>query len=731
MATLSVRIRYRPVRFGWCVRRGNLDDLRRVLRLTDTLWGGRYNPVIPINENHLARQLVEAFRVDALYPAADEPSLKTFIDSLPHLIWPSFYKEFFIDGMWEKVATFLDVYHPVRRIFEEYVKDKTDPRLDARLFEWNLADPLADVFLAHFGAYPTAADIGKDYADFVASNLKATRVPLNPSETLPSDSFRALTPIAISGYRLQRDRSPNWDTPGIYIGCANDFDDIVNFWNLRAADIEVLFFDPAHEARLRGLVDAYLAVLRDRPEDPVGWRDQIGLWSKPGTIVDVGSFGANAMRMMEVGDGTWNGLNIQPPLMYIDEHSALASLSDSRGIPSLSFELRPKPFYSEPEFHGQDVVVSVRPLIDVGRNEDTTFRYPYIPELNEYYGREAHFSYNEARAEREGLGIVTSVTRDDLTIQALRKRELVSKIFLAFGMKAEPSEAGRIAARVIQQMGGVQGCRVFKIAGVRELMERYSPLQSFTRSSAIQVIGQNDPATGRPKFERYGWLFIEPRERGELTAHQVFDFLLKQGVFRVGLKLLCPNCELDFWMPLDDVGIDLTCEYCGREFNVSPQLRDRDWAYRRSGLFGREDHQQGSIPVALTLQQIDTTLHTEAICVTGMNLEPISAAIEACETDFVIIIQEGYEQRVALAIGECKAKREITGGCSQAKPSCRCSFLDETDRPVHHLLEDGVLYSRRSSSLPQSTISTGEKGNSLVRSRTGAVLCVRVGRERV
>jgi hypothetical protein len=36
-----------------------------------------------------------------------------------------------------------------------------------------------------------------------------------------------------------------------------------------------------------------------------------------------------------------------------------------------------------------------------------------------------------------------------------------------------------------------------------------------------------------------------------------------------------------------------TCPYCGFECNVLPQLRDRNWAYRRSGLFGRKDHQCG------------------------------------------------------------------------------------------------------------------------------------------
>jgi hypothetical protein len=654
MNTISVRVRYRPVRFGWCVRTGNLEDVRHVLRLTHTLCGGRHNPIIPIgSEDSLARQLVEVFHVDVLYsPAPGDQSIKDFIATFAHLIWPSFYKEFFVDGMNGKIATFLDVYHPTRKIFEEHVKDKSGLNPNVRFCDWDDADPLSNVLHATIGAYPPPIEIGKDYGEFFRKNLRATTVQLTPRDAFPSDLFAAFTPNALASYELERDRSPNWDTPGIYVGNAADFDDIVNFWNLRAADIDVLFFDPTQAMRIRPMIDAYIAVLEQKPPHPVEWLDRIGIWSKAGTAVDAAIFGMKrGASRIEVSDGIWNGLNIKPPVMFIEDHSALASVSELTGVPALSFELRPKAIYQEPEFHTQDLVVSLRPLVDAPVEAEATFRYPLIPELNEYYGREAHFIYNEARVEPDGLALITSVTSTDLSIRAVRNKELVSKIFEVFGIKAEPSKPGRIASRLIQQMGGVQGCRVFKIAGVRELVEQFGPLDTFTRSHAIRLIGCNDPVTGQPNFERYQPLFVEGRK---ITAHGAFDFLLKHEVFQVGINFVCPHCELDFWKPLDDVTVELKCDYCGRLVNIAPQLRDRDWAYRRSGLFGREDHQEGSIPVALLLQQLDTALHRDVVLVTGMNLEAIRGQIENCETDFVAVT-EGYERRVSMAIGECKS----------------------------------------------------------------------------
>jgi ribosomal protein S27E len=641
-----------------------MDDLRRALHLTHTFWGGRFNPIIPVGNTdeavQVARSLVDVFHVDVLHAVANVPSINAFIESFPYLPWPKFDRGLFVDSMRGKIATFIDVYHPLAALFEEHIKDKAEPRVTGTLFEWNEADPLKDVFLASFGAYPTRDEIGKDYSDFFATNLKAKRVPLNVADAVPADSYKALTPSALSAVNLNSYGRSARDNPGLFVGDPADYDDIVSFWNLRAADIDLVFYAPTQAARLGGVKAAYLEALRKRPADPVGWRDRISIWAKSIEVLQQNNFGENTVGSV-VTPTIWNGLNVVPPYMYIgDEQVVLASVTESATPLSYSFQLPEKPFSDDAVFHSQDMVVSVRPLVDISRTEESTIRPPYIPELNEYYGRNAHFMWNEVRSERGGLGIIANVTRNDLTIRALPSRGLVARIFEAFGMKAESSTPGLIASRLIRQMGGLQGCRVFKITGVRKLIEKYGPLESFTRSCAVQMIGQNDPGTGRPNFDQFEGLFIEQREESKLKPEHAFIYLVKNGVFRAGLNLKCPNCELDFWVALDDVATEVQCELCGSVFNITSQLRDRDWAYRRSGLFGRQDHQEGSIPVALTLQQIDTMFTGDSIYSTAMKLSPVTANIEACETDFVIIGKHGWEGRVSLAIGECKTKDKIT-----------------------------------------------------------------------
>jgi hypothetical protein len=111
MTNLSLTVRYRPARIGWCVRDGNWEDLRSALRLTQIFWGGAFNPVIPVGAS--ANQLIKKFRVDVLFPVNKSPGAVAFAGSYDSLRWPLFETE--LIGKFGNAPNFLDVSHPLRR----------------------------------------------------------------------------------------------------------------------------------------------------------------------------------------------------------------------------------------------------------------------------------------------------------------------------------------------------------------------------------------------------------------------------------------------------------------------------------------------------------------------------------------------------------------------------------------------------------------------------------------
>ena len=295
---------------------------------------------------------------------------------------------------------------------------------------------------------------------------------------------------------------------------------------------------------------------------------------------------------------------------------------------------------------------------------DFTFEAPFVPRLNEFYGRNLAFALDAVRSQPSrmdggAIALITDISTQNITIRAFRVFDWLTAFFTLCQIEIARSEAGRRCNRLIAQLGGLQDCRVLKICGVRNLLRKYSVEQHFTRSGAKDAICDCDPRTGAAGFDAFKELFIESREKDELTPDDVLRYLLSRRVFRVGVEVTCPNCQLPSWVHLDELKTLLSCTYCDYRYDVTPQLRDRDWRYRRSGIFGRDDDQLGGVPVAITLQQLSSTLHEGMqMYATAVNFIPRGAAIEPCESDFVVVCagRRASEAPVQIVIGEAKSE---------------------------------------------------------------------------
>lgn len=78
MDTLRIEICYRPLRVAWAIRGGDFGSLRRIFRWSHTLWGGRHNPVVVMDDDEHARRIAETFRVDMIWPVGDDEAVASF-----------------------------------------------------------------------------------------------------------------------------------------------------------------------------------------------------------------------------------------------------------------------------------------------------------------------------------------------------------------------------------------------------------------------------------------------------------------------------------------------------------------------------------------------------------------------------------------------------------------------------------------------------------------------------
>jgi hypothetical protein len=199
---------------------------------------------------------------------------------------------------------------------------------------------------------------------------------------------------------------------------------------------------------------------------------------------------------------------------------------------------------------------------------------------------------------------------------------------------------------------------------VRALLREFGPSETFTRGAAEKLIGDFDETSKAMRFTDYEGLVIDRDQGGRLTPPKALDYLLSREVLQVGLEFKCPSCSLSFWKHLDEVRVCAVCEFCRHEFNVSRQLKDRDWRYRRSGVFGRGDNQLGAVPVVLVMQQLHTHLHYDNPIILP-SMELTGTGISQCETDLVIFNQPRgtllcRSPRVQVVLGECKTTDAVT-----------------------------------------------------------------------
>ena len=640
------------------------------MKLTHTLWGGRFNPILIADREDEARRLVDLFRIDLLLPIGDADEITDFAKKFPHLINPFFHDSIFVGGANDqKRAQLLDVQNALA-----YLRDKPEwtaiSDKGVRVYDWQADDPLADVFLTQFGAYPSADEIGIDYREVVAQAFEITEFALEPTLPVPADILDHPGISYLSRHALERHYGvrAGWDSPGFFVGDASNLDDLVCHWNLRAADIALWFVDPAHLGRFVDIIPALEKAMRQSVAHRHEWDRRVAAWTRRENIEEVRqSFAGMELTVCPVSEHSWNGRNVRPPMMSFDQVSVLGVFGRERGQPKVSFALSNKPFCGNTWFHTQHLVASVSFIGGLYGDEQHTFSPPYIPELNEFYARTMCFRYNSLRIESERIGLVILAADSDAWLHALPVADLVDQIFGMGGYNTKLSNGGLITRQLISRLGGLQGARVFKIPGVRRLLRTHGPAASFTKDGAVQLIGKKDPDNPDAKFSDHLDLHIEQRPVGtKLKPDDVFGHLVEKGLFRIGADLTCPGCRMASWVALDALRQRVVCELCGHEHDATRQLVSAVWHYRRSGVLGAERNAQGAVPVALTLQQLETTLSggglREGVYSVSLDLTKKDQAHNECEVDFVWVIPRPYPRRTVIILGECKDQGPIRLG---------------------------------------------------------------------
>ena len=665
MDAVRVSISYRPLRIAWAIHAGDMEALRRTVRMSYALWGGRYNPIVIVDREEEADRLVEAYRPDLIVTVGDSRRLNAFPKRFPHLIYPLLGPVFINEQGREGRCQVLDIHN-------EFAYLRHSPELKAIkdagvvIYSWKADDPLADALLLQFGGYPSIEEVGTDYRNLILEATEAKEREIDPALPISEDILETPTIPFFCSYGLRRQYrgGAGWDNPGVFVGDAQNFDDLVCYWNLRAADIRILFIDTAQLDRYGRLIAAWEkriaeAVLPERRS----YEGRLAGWARSENKEKLQrAVSGRQMLLCEISEDSW-GTSIRPPTMYYKTVSTLGVMGEGEdGKPKVSFALSDKPFSSDGWFHTQHLIASITSVGGLFRDERHTLSPPFIPELNEFYARQMCWHYGELRIERDGVGLLIDAVDADKYLYALPIVDLAEQIFGLAGLRTKVSSGGLILRQLVSRLGGLQGGRVFKIPGVRRLLKTYGPTATFSKNGALQLIAGKDPENPKSKFTDHEDLYIKGQPIGD-NPHAIFSYLVEKGLFRIGVDLTCESCHMPSWIAVDALKQSVLCELCGDEYDASSQLVKAEWRYRRSGVLGKEKNSQGAVCVALTLQQLQTNiseLFNKNIYSPSIEVEPQKGgSLQKCEIDFVWFHSHATSEKISVILGECKDQGPI------------------------------------------------------------------------
>ena len=680
MATFNVSVKYRPIIIGFLVRQGSLEDLVTAAGINTLLWGGINNPIIPVSQDLAScERLLELFSVDALYAVAHSPEIDKVIADHPFLREPHHYGENIFYEDWhtkKKLVAYLDSISIVDLYWEkEFRHAAKDFQSNCGLVRWNADDPLANLFGIQFGFYPDQYDLLDDFEKAFMTGLKAKEFTVPSGGQLPGVLVGHLTPIGLTGIDLTG-YGGGWPSEdGIYVGDENDFVDLSSFWNLRAAGVGLRFLSRNHIERLKEFINAHLKNLDGRKPTPANSWDCIAIYSTEKLHAEIPKilegFESKKNRLLCSVERMIGGdPSLKPRSFYFEWETTLASVEESFGRPVVTMGLPDKKFLDQPRGRQernlafQNLAVSLN-FYSESDYPEHTLKPPFLRNLNEFYSREIAFDPWKLRVESEGIALIITANESSIHLSPLSHQKLIERILALAGATATRSQPGLLAYQIIKSMrefGPLEACRVFKVRGSRNLINTLKPGDFIDWNSALKIIGS-------AHFDKFKSLYIESRERRELEPADVLTFLLKKRILRAHLRLWerlgrrrkafkCKQCGLESTVLMTAFEGFWSCPLCEHSQYlpevIGSEYRRKDmWKFKKSGLFSKDNNQEGAVPVILSLLVLLRVLDSgQFFYSTSLNLH----FERSCETDLCVLCYH-HGRKTEIAIGECKSEK--------------------------------------------------------------------------
>ena len=654
MSSVSMTRRCRPIRLGFVIRPTRKDDLRRAIEINTVLWGGIYNPMIPLykrtpiawrerwGKGPSAREIlagyIATFQPDFLVKPGDA-ELPEGVFPTDRVISPSDVLS--APDPQEYAASrspirfgldVMDLYREAyRKVFRFVQKRPERAEVPAAKGRYNL---LGQCLWGLFPREPEFAYYQRSFVDVFDAEAKSYR-------TLESCLPGVITPLTLTAHGLEN--SGRLPDPSCFILDGRRVLDLIDFWNLRACGGVCV---PVPISAIKLLKDETVRYME-------GYARKLAVNSEKEsypTLVPSRSLGEDALkkvakalslptdrtlcfgyypRLWSHQEASWD--RFTPVWFQCNERLEHIDLSGRH----LTFDAPSPEFAARFGRHGP------RWMNVISTDEYSPDRLPanVIPD-----------GLRNVRWVLGGAGLAGIWATDDGIAICCEHKEWrhhwelpdATKIGKEWGRERgyafEVSDSGHILQSMVEATGGLFAGRWFADAEI---------IRALGKMADGQVVRVGE-------FRKLVRKAYRDEPAFDLDEKNI-RFFQDKGLLNLGITVQCPHCRQHPWYPLEGLGHTLKCRGCLREFAFPfAKPPTRGWGYRSLGPFAAPGRAQGAYSVFLALRFLDEQADAATTCIPSCNLKKGNNEIEL---DFVCFWRRNSwrERRQHTIVGECKS----------------------------------------------------------------------------
>ena len=681
-----VHINARPIRHAFLVDPTDVDSLQRVIEINTFLWGGKFNTIIPVFQQHIEnwydcgditpQEVVSGylnnFDPDCVVPMGGVSNSDLNLGDRNIIDHPSiFLAGAEIDGTaGYGISIFETLSHYLKN--NEFEIMGTPLEICMPRF----SDHSHSLLSCLFGSLPEAITeileqkfqnhLSVESVDISASNY--VEYIRNQTDHRPNylftDQIRSRRAYLMGINTLGFSRlSSGWSF--IFFFDADKPIDIIDYWNLRATGRTVYAIPKqfAQEEDIKrfvlNLIDRNAVNTDDTESDSTVWIRYAEFYRKV-----IKSSSVSDEEFFEFFNEFFNSSEYIQFQGHYPPMWGKLPVDDTRGMRSFSAGTAYHDIFDQPSNDGV-IVKTLSPNIKTESSPTHTPRFAneiyfsfyndkliatsVVPEgfkdLSLFFQSDTNF-----RASKNNLVRLVYEPEYDYQVWSPPSEVIFENWMKSYEWEIEISNAGHIVTQIIKRLG-IRFSQVLAIKGIIGLLDKMNNGKSLSQKdlwAKLNTILQERCNNG---------------ENLEYDAANIVKRLVDANVLQPGMKMSCPNCRQKSWFSIDDAGYMLKCPQCFGpfEFPFNPN-KNIKWAYRTMGAYDSPNKSEGTYTVLLLLRFFSDRqmLDGATTSLMSFNLKKQNCADEdeekivGKEFDLALFFQVFARDEIETIFAECK-----------------------------------------------------------------------------